>query len=138
MGFGDYNYFKKQFADKTITRYILATDTSTELDNLITPKSANHQLYIQKITFYETTESNGKSLAFQDDSSTVKGLGKYSSVTAAAGVPKSFVGDYGPEGAPLGVGKNFDVIVSAAGIAGVLHVEAYERLGATVAIATTN
>lgn len=138
MAFGDYTQYQREHTPKNLSRQILATDDTTALNNLITPKTANHQLWIQKLVFYETTESNGKSLTFQDDSSTAIVLGKYSSVTAAAGIPKSLVLDFGPQGYPLGVGKNFDVAVSAAGIAGALHVEAYEKLGAAVAIASTN
>ena len=138
MAFGDYLQLQRENSNKTLTKYVVAADDTTALNNLIVPKSSNHQIVIQKITFDETTESNGKSLTFQDDSSTPLVLGKYSSTTAGAGILKTFRGDYGPNGAPLGVGKNFDVVVSAAGIAGCLHIEAYERLAATVAIATTN
>lgn len=130
MALGDYMHYKRMYADKSLDRQIVAADDSTALNNLITPKNASYQLFIQKITFFETTESNGKTLTFQDDSSTAVLLGKYSSVTAAAGIPKSITIDFGPKGYGLGVGKNFDVAVSAAGIAGALHVEAYERVGA--------
>lgn len=138
MAFGDYTQYQREHTPKNLSRQIVAADDTTALNNLITPKTTSHQLWIQKIVFYETTESNGKSLTFQDDSSTAIVLGKYFSVTAAAGIPKSLVLDFGPQGYPLGVGKNFDVVVSAAGIAGALHVEAYEKLGAAVAIASTN
>lgn len=138
MAAGDYLHWQFQFARKNLDRQILAADTSTQLDNLIVPKSANHALVIQRLTFYETTESTGKSLTFQDDSSTAIVLGKYFSVTAAAGIPKSLVLEFGPTGYQLGTGKNFDVIVSAAGIAGALHVEAYEKLVGPVAVASTN
>lgn len=138
MAFGDYTQYQREHTAKNTSRQVLATDTSTELGNLITPKTTSHQLWIQKIVFYETTESNGKTLTFQDDSGTPIKLGVYSSVTAAAGIPKSLVLDFGPQGYPLGVGKNFDVVVSAAGIAGALHIEAYEKLGAAVAQGSTN
>ena len=135
---GDYLHWQFQFARKNLDRQIVAADDTTALNNLIVPKSANHALFIQKITFHETTESNGKNLTFQDDSSTAILLGKYFSITAAAGITKSFVADYGPTGYQLGTGKNFDVVVSAAGIAGALHIEAYEKLIGPVAVASTN
>jgi hypothetical protein len=125
---GDYTQYRRWYTDKSLDRQIVAADDTTALNNIIAPKSANHQLFIQKLVFYETTESNGKSLTFQDDSSTQIVLGKYSSVTAAAGIPKSLVLDFGPKGYALGAGKNLDVVVSAAGIAGALHIEAYERI----------
>lgn len=135
---GDYLHWQLQYRRKNLDRQIVAADDTTALNDLITPKSANHQLFIQKLVFYETTESNGKNLTFQDDSTTPILLGKYFSVTAAAGIPKSLVLDFGPTGYGLGVGKNFDVVVSAAGIAGALHVEAYEKLATPVAAGTTN
>lgn len=135
---GDYLKYQFNYSSKVTDRQILATDTSTELNNLITPKSPNHALFIQAISFSETTESNGKSLTFQDDSGTPIVLGKYNSITLAGGVAKQVYLDFGPRGYQLGTGKNFDVIVSAAGIAGALHVEAYERLIGPVAPASTN
>lgn len=136
MAFGDYLAFKRENTNKTLDRQIVAADDTTALNNLIAPKSSLHQLVIQKLVFYETTESNGKTLTFQDDSSTPIVLGKYASTTAAAGIPKSLVLDFGPEGYKLGVGKNLDVVVSAAGMAGALHIEAYERLGATAQVSS--
>lgn len=136
MPFGSYLQFQRENPSKNYNFFILTSTTT--IDNAISPKSANHQLWIQKLVFYETTESNGKSITFGDDSSTSKVLGVYNSVTAAAGVPKSLVLDFGPTGIPLGVGKNLDITISAAGIAGALHIEAYERLVGPVAPATTN
>ena len=130
---GDYTHLQFQYTRKILDRQILATDDTTALNNIIAVKSASHQLVIQKLTFYETTESNGKTLTFQDDASTPVKLGVYSSVTAAAGIPKSLVLDFGPTGYALTVGKNLDVVVSAAGAAGALHIEAYEKLGAVIA-----
>ncbi len=124
----DYLAYKKRYTNKSIDRQIVAADDTTALNNLIAVKSANHQLFIQKIAFYETTESNGKSLTFQDDASTQVVLGKYLSVTAGAGIPKALLVDFGPQGYALSAGKNLDVVVSAAGIAGALHIEAYERI----------
>jgi hypothetical protein len=138
MSQGDYNFYQRRYASKNLSRAIVIADDTTALNNIITPKSADHQLYIQKVMFRETVESNGKSLTFQDDASTAVLLGVYSSVTAAAGIPKSLELDYGPEGFALTKGKNLDVIVSAAGIAGSLHIEAYEKLVGPVAQASTN
>lgn len=135
---GDYVYFQKLYGQKCLDRQILATDDTTALNNILSPTVASRALVIQRIEFDETTESNGKSLTFQDDSSTAVVLGKYFSVTAAAGISKRMVLDFGPRGYQLGTGKNLDVVVSAAGIAGALHIEAYEKLVGPVAAASTN
>jgi len=41
--------------------------------------------------------------------------------------------DGGAEGVPLTLGKNLDIVASAAGVAGSLIVEGYQRLGAVIA-----
>lgn len=135
---GDYLHWQMQGTRKILDKQILATDDTTALNDIITVKSANHALVIQKLVFHETTEANGKTLTFQDDATTPTKLGVYSSTTAAAGIPKSLVLDFGPTGYQLATGKNLDVAVSATGIAGALHVEAYEKLVGAVAPATTN
>lgn len=132
---GDYTHFQMQNSAGYLDRQIVAADDTTALNNLIVVKSTAHAIVVQKLTFHETTESNGKTLTFQDDASTPVLLGKYFSVTAAAGIPKSFVGDYGPRGYQLTTGKNFDVVVSAAGMAGALHVEYYQKLVGPVGLA---
>jgi hypothetical protein len=40
--------------------------------------------------------------------------------------------DFGAKGYPLTIGEEVDLILSAAGLAGVVVVEAYEKLDATV------
>ena len=48
------------------------------------------------------------------------------------------VWDFGPTGRPLTIGANLDISQSGAGIVGVVHIEAYERLANPVAAASTN
>jgi hypothetical protein len=46
--------------------------------------------------------------------------------------------DFGPHGTPLTKGEELDIIFSAAGIAGRIHIEAYEKLVGPVAMGSTN
>jgi hypothetical protein len=135
MAFGDYIQLQREntrkLADVTI-------DTGTQnYGDVLTPKSANHQLVIQKITLSITTHSAGKVITFDDDG-TGPAIAAHTDAAAAAGVPSVVVWDFGPNGRPLTVGANLDIGQSAAGVGGVAHIEAYERLGAVVAIASTN
>lgn len=135
---GDYVSFKFFNRNKTTSRTVVATDTSTEHADIITPKSANHTIYIQRITFAPTTYA-AQTLTFQDDAGTPVKIG-HMSIPAAAPTTGicQYVIDYGPEGTPLTTGKNLDVIFSAAGPAGRLVVEAYEKGPSAAAIGSTN
>lgn len=136
MTAGDYTHFKFHHRNKTRSRHVLATDTSTELADFITPKSSEHTLYIQRITLSPTTYA-AQNLTFRDGAASPIPIGIIS-VPAAAPTTGGYNGqhilDYGPEGTPLTKGEELDVIVSAAGIAGRLVVEAYE-VGPQVAAA---
>lgn len=126
---GDYAYFQKLYSSKN-TNVTLATGDAGK-DNVIVPKSANHTIYVQKIS-YNVITSAAQAVTFQDDNGTPLKIGV---VPASQTLP--LIIDHGPEGVPLTVGKNLD-IANTAGPAAQIHIEAYERLGAVVAVASTN
>lgn len=100
-------------------------------DNILAVKSANHQIFVQKIVVSVITDA-AQSLIFQDDAGTPVIIGK---TKASPGLgPLLF--EFGPNGTPLTVGKNLDIATSAAGIAARVHVEAYQKLGAVINTAT--
>jgi hypothetical protein len=134
---GDYTAFQTQFRSKTTDLTVLAaTDDTT----LITAHTANHTIYIQKISVSITTYS-AKTWLFKDSATTPVEIA-FCSISAAAVALKSESGtmdwDFGPTGTPLTMGKNFLLDMSAAGAAGRVHVEAYEKLGTTVTVGPTN
>lgn len=135
---GDFVFFKTRNRNKTVSRTILAADTSAAHADIITPKSANHTIYIQRISFAPTTYA-AQTLTFRDDAGTPVEIG-FMSIPAAAPTTGicQYVIDYGPQGTPLTKGKNLDVIISAAGPAGRLVVEAYEIGPDVAAAASTN
>lgn len=136
---GDYVYYKRLYTDKTTEKDILVgTQNYTDV---ITPKTSNHQLYIQKIALSITTHFDG-TITFDDDGAGPPIAAYTDEATAAATgqghVP--IVWDFGPKGKPLTIGGNLDITQSAAGIVGTAHIEAYERLRTDigVAMASTN
>lgn len=134
---GDYSHFKHLFRNKTRSRHVLATDTSTELADFITPKSALHTIYVQRITLHPTTYAAQTLRAVDGNSIPIS----HFSVPAAAPTtlgPAYYEADFGPEGTPLTIGEELDIVLSAAGIAGRLVVEAYEVGPSVAAIASTN
>lgn len=131
---GDYLWYQKTFSKKTANVDIL-TGTAAYAD-VLTPKSADHQLYIQKITLSITTHA-ADTYTFDDDGAG-PAIATHLDVTPqAAGVPSTVVWDFGPEGRPLTKGANLDVSHSSTGVA-VAHIEGYERLVGPVAAASTN
>lgn len=137
-GSGDYARYRRMFSAKTYDKAILAaTDDQTDL---LTPKSADHTLYIQKIAIAITTYA-AKTWTFQDDATTPVEIYHISIPAAAVALSSesnTMIADFGPEGTPLTKGKNLDLAMSSAGAAGRIHIEGYERLVGPVAAATTN
>lgn len=129
--------YRSYYKDKSTTLQILAA--TDDQASFIAPKSADHQLFIQSITVSITTYS-AKTWLFQDTTGTPIPIW-FISIPAAAPTTagdNSFSVDFGPSGMPLGIGKALSLDVSAVGAAGVIKVEAYEKLANTVAAASTN
>src|SRR3990167_2822234 len=97
---GDYLHWQFQKTRKNTDLTVLAaTDDTT----LITVKSANHRIYVQKIAISITTYS-AKTWTFKDSASTPVEIA-HISIPAAAVALKSESGtiefDFGPTGTPL-------------------------------------
>jgi len=126
---GDYAFYRRQYSDKTVDATILA---ATDDQTLITAKSAKHTIFVQKITVEITTYS-AKTWTFTDSNGTPKPVAHISIPAAAVALPSEsniITCDFGLKGLALTEGKNFLLDVSAAGAAGAIHIEAYEKLTA--------
>ena len=137
---GDYRFFQKTYTSKNANLSILAA-TETQAD-FITPKSANHRLYIQRIVTTITTYS-AKTWTFTDSTAVTPVVVSHMSIPAAAVALASesdayATVDFGPAGLPLTTGEGLTLTISAAGAAGRVTVEAYERLVGPVGNASTN
>lgn len=119
--------YRTIYQDKSTTLQVLAaTDDQV---SFIAPKSAAHQLYIQRISVMPTTYS-AKTWDFQDTNGTPVPVGHISIPAAAptAAGDASFVLDYGAAGVALTVGAGLTLNVSAAGAAAMVRVEAYQKI----------
>lgn len=137
---GDYNFWQSIFRRKsTDSIAVAATDYSSTAQPLVTPKNSSYTVFVQKIVVSVTTYA-AKTWTFQDSAGTPVPVA-VCSVPAAApttGGDAKFEFDFGPKGIALTEGKSLDWKMSAAGAAGIVHVEAYERLTSAVAVASTN
>lgn len=129
---GDYEKFQMCYSSRNANATVLAADTAT-VEIIDTTKSANHRLYIQKIIVSITTDA-AQSLTFQDEAGTPLVVAK----TKASPGLGAIVFDFGPQGFACSLGKGLDMVISGAGLAASVHVEAYEKLEGAVAMASTN
>jgi hypothetical protein len=139
MALGDYLQYQREniavSADGVITATAQAATTA------IAVRSANHQIFIQKIALSITTHANAKvALHVQPHSTTAQVTAHRTDLTAAAGVPDFILWDFGPKGIAIPVGESVDWLWSTgdSGPVGVVHMEGYQKLGATVALGTSN
>lgn len=128
---GDYVRFRKLYQDISgQLQVVAATDDST----LVTAKSTKHSIFIQKIEIEITTYS-AKTWTFTDSAGTPVPIKHISIPAAAVALPSesnTMIADFGPEGVQLTEGKNFLLDVSAAGAAGIVKWQGYQRLTSPV------
>ena len=129
---GDYNKLRMCYVDRSVDSTALtSTDYSGTPQTTIACRSTEHQIFVQKIIVSPTTYA-AKTWTFRDSAGTPVPNGVVSIPAAAptAGGDVNFVIDFGPVGYALTQGKDLQFLMSAAGAAGAVHVEAYERLAA--------
>lgn len=129
---GDYLAYRHNYA-AAIKDIALSTSTDwTAATQMIACKNANYVIWVQRIVLSVTTFA-AKTFTFQDGAGTPVPVG-FISVPAAAPTTEGsvpFIIDFGPGGFPLTQGKDLNAVMSATGVAGVLHIEAYQRLAVT-------
>jgi hypothetical protein len=64
-----YQHYRNTYSDKTTTRTIVAADQSAQHADIITPKSANHRIYIQRVLVSLTTHAD-QSITMRDGAGT--------------------------------------------------------------------
>jgi len=127
---GDYTQAQKYGALVQADVDILTGTAS--YNNVIVPKSANHQVFLQKITLSITTHVAGDVYLVDDDGAGPP-IAAHTDAAAAAGVLSTVVWDFGPRGRPVTKGANVDVSHSSTGVA-VMHLEGYQKLVGPVAL----
>ena len=130
---GDYLHWQTVYTRKIVDFDYTVLNQSVL--GIVTVKSPNHFLVIQKIIFSPATYSVAN-MVFQG-SFTTKPIALFS---IPATPPSSsstgsvlYNADFGLTGTALAQGDNLDLISSATGVIGRIHIEAYERLGNAVA-----
>lgn len=131
--YSDYGFYRAVFSSASVTASVAAADTAT-IDNVITAKNANWTIHVQRITLSVTTDA-AQSLTFQDDAGSPVVIAKSA---ASPGLGVEMVADFGPEGFPLTKGKNLDIVISGAGLACQISIEAYQRLTKSNAVAVAS
>jgi hypothetical protein len=124
---GDYNEFHKNYGNKNTQHQLLAGDSTTV--QLMAPRSEHHYLFIQSIYVSVTTYSN-KTLTFQDGAGTPVPIAIVtvpSTAPSAAGEQLYHI-DFGPRGVRLTKGKVLNMVISGAGAAAIITIDAYERI----------
>lgn len=128
---GDYLWYRRVHRDVSTE----LTRTAAEGDaTLITVTSTSHTIFVQRIIAYITTDA-AQSWAFEDDNTTPK---KIAEVPTSPGDETRWDFDFGEEGVPLTEGKDLELNVSAAGLAGHVKVYAYQRITSAMTVGTNN
>lgn len=121
---GDYEFYQNHYSNKTTDGALTSGGTVT-----VAPKTSSHQLFVQKVQVAITTHANAKTITLGDGTLTI---GVVNDLTAAAGVPDVILFDFGPKGRALTVGATFTVTSASTGPVADVHIECYEKLGATI------
>jgi hypothetical protein len=116
-----YRFIRDFYRDVGRSLRFLAAYTGTA--PYLTCPGAKYTIFIQKIILLVTTDA-AQSLTFRDTATTPVVIAV---VPASPGVGV-ITFDFGDDGIPLTEGKNFDIVPSAAGLAGWVNVEAYARI----------
>jgi hypothetical protein len=121
---GDYLFYQNHYSNKTVDGALSSGGTVT-----VVPKTSSHQLFIQKIQYGIITHASGKKITAADGTITLPSVVDQ---TAGAGVPDVVVLDFGPKGRALTVGATLTITSESSGPVADVHIECYEKLGATI------
>lgn len=120
-------WYRQTYTDLSTSGIVNATGTG--LDNAVAVPSANHTIFVQRITFNSLT-SAAQTITFKDDNSTALTV-LFIEASVAAGTIRTV--DFGARGFALTQGKNLDLVNAATGPAYSWAVEAYAKQTATFA-----
>src|SRR5712664_1091744 len=127
---GDYLHWQTVYTRKIVD--FNYTQLNQNVLGIVTVKSPNHFLVIQKIIFSPCVYAS-QQMTFQESMTT--------SCVALFSIPTTpnlttgsvlFNADFGLTGTALTLGNNLDLVSTGPGLSGRIHIEAYERLGSVV------
>lgn len=134
---GDYEKYRRHYERIDADLVVAAGDAGPS--TLKAVRNANYTIFVQKIKVSVTTFS-AKTWTFKDSAGTPVPGAVISTTAPEATVPgiQDYEFDFGAAGYPLTQGKDLAVAYSAAGAAGIVHVEAYQRKTAVTYIGDTS
>ncbi len=115
-----YSLRRRQWQDVSVQLNVLAGGDPAV--NPLIDCPANHTIYLQRILVTVTTDA-AKILTFKDTAGTPVVFG---ATKASPGIG-TIILDYGPDGVALTANKDLQLATDGAGLAGVIHVEAYAK-----------
>lgn len=119
--------YRSFYTDVSMNATIAAATGDTTLISI--GSRTSWTIFVQRIIVYITTDA-AQSWVFEDDNGTPK---KVAEVTTSPGDETRWDFDFGPIGKPLTEGKDLELNVSAAGLAGTIEVYAYRKLTSPIA-----
>jgi hypothetical protein len=127
---GDYQRYLRLYSN-LLTNLALGP-VQTFYPSAITVKKSVYQIWLQSMNLVVTNYVAGTIQVVGDVSGTVYGEFNIPAVAPAAGASAQYFIDYGPEGWAAQLGENIDIDGVPDGFTGLLHIDAYQRLGQTV------
>ncbi len=128
---GDYIKFQRHY--QKLTTDIDATAMTPSPTTILTVRNTNYQIYIQKAELIITTFfASILTLVGHTSGVVYARFDIPAAPTTAPNLPYPDPIDYGPTGTPVQLGESVDVVISAVGFVGILHIEAYQKQGATI------
>jgi hypothetical protein len=119
-----YQQKRSAYGDASVTYQLLAaTDLSSTPHKAIAGK-AGYTIYLQKVQISVTTGGVAKTVTVQDN--TTPTVVPYAELAASAAVGP-YLWDFGPDGVPVAESAEVDIANSGAGVAAIIHIEAYQK-----------
>lgn len=132
---GDYKAYQSLYSAFQANIIIPSTEQTTTI--VETVKSANHQIFLQKVTLQVNTHAAGKVFTVQTSNASPVVIIHRADLAAAAGVPDQIVYDFGPAGTPVTLGESLNYLANTggSGFVGRAHFEGYQKLIGPVTVA---
>jgi hypothetical protein len=127
---GDYTKFTRHYG--ALTNDVDITALTPDPSTLLPVRNLNYQIYIQKASLVVTTYVASVITLQGHTTGRVYGTFNIPAASPSTASNADYVLDYGPQGTPVVLGESVDVLMTPIGAVGILHVEAYQKLGKTI------
>lgn len=133
---GDYLKLQRHYGPLVTDLDLTVLDMDGTRPAVVSPRASTYQVYIQKITFAPSVYA-AVVLTFKDSAGVVIGKFSIPATEPTTGADDGMrMLDFGPNGTPLTLGATLAIGFAGVGVAGRVHIEAYQRLGQTISVST--